>query len=295
MKKTFVISLILSLILAACSGQEDHTTILLTTTPEKVITVTSTSTRIPSTQQPLTPTLTPLPKYQNKQVIFDYYVRGDHSVYDIFFDPGSFRSYSKFVLYDDGQLIIPGEPYRQKVLSTDEVKQFLSKLETLGFYSLESNQKHDPTDKIYNYGDNYQKSYDGREYCISINAYKSKSLCVYEPDIQFLIPKMKKILNYLDEYQPMSMTPYSPDRVLLWVNEGRNAYDNNLPETAIPWGEHFPPLGNSITYVDGDVAKDIYLLFASPFAGEVFSQNGKEYTVYIDVVLPHEKVTNANQ
>jgi hypothetical protein len=190
-----------------------------------------------------------------------------------------------------------GGTYKQKFLSPDEITQFLSRLETLGFYLLESNQKHDPTDKLYKYGNNYQESFDGREYCISVNTDKSRNLCVYEPDIQYLIPKMKSILQYLDEYEPAGMSPYYPDRILLWVQAGRDPYNDNLPATATLWDEHFPSLETSspIMFVDGDIAKEIYLLVGGTNKGMVFSQEAKEYTVYIDVVLPHEIMTNGYQ
>lgn len=294
------------IILTACGGQKETLTAFPSLTPEPsstataiaTSTLTSTPTRVQPTALPSTPTITPLPAYKTKQVVFDYNVTGDHSVYDMFFEPDFFRSYSKLVLYDDGQIIIPGEIYKQKVLSPSEVKQFLSKLEALGFYSLESNQAHDPTDKLYNFGNNYQKVYDAYLYCILVNADKSRELCVYEPGISFLIPKMKHILDYLTEYEPAGMTPYYPDRILLWVQLGRNPYDDKLPTNAITWAEDLPSLetpDQKIMYVDGDMAKEIYMLFDSANAGEVFTQNGKEYTLYIDIILPHEKVTNSYQ
>lgn len=207
-------------------------------------------------------------------------------------------------MYDDGQIIIGdgNETYKQKVLSSNEIKRFLSKLETLGFYLLESNQKHDPTDKLYDYGNNYQKSYDGLGYCILVNADKSRNLCVYEPDIQFLIPKMKSILKYLDEYTPTGMTPYYPDRILLSIQSDIDPAIDNPP--AIPWDKHLPSLETSnpsfgyltTIYVDGNMAKEIYLFLKSiSTKTKVVSQNGKEYIVYIRVILLHEKVTNPYQ
>ncbi len=304
MKKQFLISVVVCIILAACSGQNNFPlTAIPSFTPNPTLTVTSTPTRTPQPTLTPTSTITPLPPYPNKQVLFDYYVIGDHSVFDGFFDLNSFRSYSRLVLYDDGQMIITSSEgvgdgtYKQKFLSPDEIKRFLAKLETLGFYSLESNQKHDPTDTLYNYGNDYQESFDGRDYCISVNADKSRDLCVYEPDIQYLIPQMKSILQYLDNYEPAGTTPYYPDRILLWVQAGRDPYNDNLPETAILWDEHFPSLEASspIMFIEGDMAKEIYLQFGGTNKGMVFSQNAKEYTVYIDVVLPHEKMTNAYQ
>jgi hypothetical protein len=302
MKKQLLISAMICILLVACNGQDNTATIYSSPSPTQkpVRTATSTPTKTPQPTLAPTSTITPLPFYENKKVLFNYYVIGDHSVYDGFFDPYSFRSYSRLVLYDDGQMIIPsdgefGGTYKQKFLSPDEVKRFLSKLESLDFYSLESNQNHDPTDKLYDYGNNYQRSFDGREYCISVNADKSRKLCVYEPDVQFLIPKMKNILSYLAEYEPVGMTPYYPDRILLWIQSGRDPYNDKLPKASIAWDEHFPHLEDSIVYVDGDIAKEIYLLCGGTNQGKVFTQDNKEYTVYIDAVLPHEKVTNADQ
>lgn len=230
---------------------------------------------------------------------------GNLSDDNMFFDP--YPTTTRLVLYDDGQMIIAGkEPYKQKVLSSGEINRFLSKLETLGFYSLESNQKHDPTDKLYDYGNDYQESFDGVKDCILVNADRSRNLCVYEPDQQFLIPEMKNILKYLEEYKPVGMTPYYPDRIFLSIRAADPSSDT-LPANAIPWDKHFPSLEtakprvytsdtlNAIVYVDGDMAKKIYMFFLSSDGSGVFTQNGKEYIVYMDVILPHEKITNNHQ
>ena len=263
---------------------------------------TPTFTQIPKTKRPPTATITPFPTYETKKVIFDYHVIGDHSVYDDFFVSDFPRSYSRLVLYSDGQIIIPSEgefggSYKQKMLSPDEVKLFFEKLELLGLYSLESNQKHDPTDKLYNFGDNYQKSFDGRLYCISTTTERVAKICVYEPDLQYLIPKMKDILVFLGEYEPRDMTQYYPDRILLWRQAGRDPYNENLPATSIAWAENFPSLetSNPIIYVDGNTAKEIYTLFGDTTKGKVFIQNGKEFTVHIEVILPHEIVESPHQ
>lgn len=305
-----------SIFFTACGGQNNIPTAIPSFTSEPTIKATPTLTKTPRPTLPPTLTITPLPLYQNKKVLFAYYVIGDYSVYDTFFDYDAFfgldlyrsypRSYPKLILYDDGLLIIPGEKYKQKKLSADEINQFLSKLETLGFYSLESNQKHDPTDRLYNYENNYQLSFDGREYCVAVNNDRPRNLCVYEPHIKYLIPKMKRLLEYLEEYEPSGMTPYYPDRILLWIQSGRDPYNNNLPKNTITWDEKFPRLRNSLVYadgnlakensliyLDGDWAKEIYMLYENTNQGNVFTQDGKEYTIYIDIVLPHEKVTNS--
>jgi hypothetical protein len=201
-------------------------------------------------------------------------------------------------------MIIAGEAetYQQKVLSSYEIKQFLYKLEALGFYSLESDQKYDPTDKLYDFGNNYQKIADGLWYCILVNADRSRNFCVREPYLQFLIPKMKAILQYLDEYEPAGMTPYYPDRILLDIQVA-DPGNFTQPPTPIPWDEHLPALDtlnlvgnvytlNQIRYYVGDMAKEIYLFFEGTVFSDVFSQNGMEFIVYVVVVFPHEKIIN---
>ena len=307
MKKTFLLSFMVCIILTSCNGQKDIPTVFPSVTPQPSPTatfaITTTSTKILPTQPLSTPTITPFPPYQNKNVVFDYYVIGNQADYDIFFDPLSGNIVTRIALYDDGQMLIAGatETYNQKVLSSAEIKSFLSKLETFGFYSLESNQHYDQTDKLYDFRNNYQKVDDGLWYCISVHADKSRNLCVRESYIQFLIPKMKSILQYLNEYKPIGLTPYYPDRILLTIQSDIDPSIEN--PHAIPWDEHFPSLennprrftsdtSNQVIYVDGNMAKEIYLFFEGSNGWKVVSQNGKEYIVYIRVLLPHEKVRN---
>jgi hypothetical protein len=134
MKKLFIISVAVSILLTACGRQNTIPTAIPSFTPKPTITAISTPTNTPQPTLTPTSTITPLPSYQNKQVLFDYYDIGDHSVYDIFFDQNPFRSYSRLVLSKDGQMIIPpdegevGGTYQQKFLSPDEIQRFLSKL-----------------------------------------------------------------------------------------------------------------------------------------------------------------------
>ena len=328
MKRTLFVSLVVCIFLTACSGVSNiptvfpsHTTAPISTattlatndiisTPTSstspataTSTIISTPTVIQPTELPPTPTFTPFPIYHNKGVIFDYNVIGTQASWDFFFDPPSGNIVTRLVLYDDGQLLIAGasETYKQKILSSAEIKRFLSKLETLGFYSLESNQQHDQTDKLYDFRNNYRKVFDGLKFCVSVNADKSRTLCVREPYMQFLIPKMKGILQYLDEYKPAGMTPYNPDRILITIQTDIDPSINNPPAT--PWGEYFPSLendpnrftsdtSNQVIFVDGDKAKEIYLFFEGSDGWKVVSQNGKEYIVRIRVLLPDEKVKN---
>ncbi len=297
--------------LTACEGQKEIPTVIPSITPAPSVTITFTLTSEPTkilpTQPRPTQTLTPFPPYPTKQLVFDYYVFGNLNQYSLFF---VHREYccilTRLVLYDDGQMIIVGksETYKQKVLSSDEINQFLLKLETLGFYSLESNQKHDPTDKLYDYGNNYQATAHGLKDCILVNADKQRNLCFYEHDKQFLIPKMKNILQYLDEYEPAGMIPYHPDRILLEIEENIDPAIDIPP--AIPWDENFPSLdtdprryttetSNQVIFIDGDLAKAIHKFFEGGEGWKVVSQNNKEYFIHLRTLLPHEEVKNPYQ
>jgi hypothetical protein len=242
----------------------------------------------------LTSTATPPPPYPTKQVLLNYTVGGFHTPYDIYYADFGVDGWSELVLYTDGQLIIPSNPYQQKTLSKDEVNQLLSKLEALGFYTIESNQRHDPSDKLYKFGSQYQGVSDPMWHCVLINKDGSRELCAWEAYKEFLVPEMKNTLKFFKEYEVEGTTPYYPDRILLWVRAGRSPYVENLPEKAISWDEKFSSLETSdkkIMYFQGDKAKDIFALFGNEVSTRVFKQNDIEYTVSIDIVLPHEQFT----
>jgi len=299
MKKTstFFSSLVLFVLLSACRSQDKQPLAIPSDTPKpQTMMVVPTQTKVKPTWTPRpteTSTATPTPSYPVKQVLLDYTVGGFHTPYEIYYSDYGVDGWSELVLYSDGQLIIPGSPYKQKILSEDEINQLLSKLESLGFYTIESNQRHDSSDKIYNFGNRYHGVSDPTWYCVLINKDEPRKLCAWEPYKEFLVPEMKNILNFLDKYQVEGTTPYYPHRILLWVRVGRSPYVEHLPEKAIPWDEKFSSLETSdekIMYFQGDEAKDIFALFGDDVSTIVFIQNDIEYTVSVDIVLPHKQL-----
>jgi hypothetical protein len=207
--KRFWFSIFL-IFLFACSSQNSQPVALPSSTSEPTTTFIPTQTELQPTLTPLpiqTPTITLIPPYPTKHVLLDYTVSGFHTPYDDLFIFSDY-TWSKLVLYTDGQMIIPGSLYEQKTLSTDEINQFFAQLESLGLYTIESNQKHDPTDKLYNFGDQYSRIYDGLWSCILVNGDKSRNLCAYEPFRKFLVPKMESLLQFIDDYHPAGMSRY---------------------------------------------------------------------------------------
>jgi len=197
--------------------------------------------------------------------------------------------WSNFVVYADGQLIIPGNPYQQKALSQEEINQLLANLEILGFYNLDNEHLH-------NFGNqDPPKITDGMVYCISVAGEKEHDLCSYKPYESFLVPEMKNILQYLNNYQPDGLSIYLPDRILLYVQAGRNPYVTELPKDAILWTESSISLETDtekMIYVDGDIAKELYRLYGDKIY--VFTENGTEYTVSMEAILPHQELRNLN-
>ena len=232
------------------------------------------------------------PPYPTKEFILNYCVSGWHGNFDIFTDT---ICWPLLILYTDGQMIIPGETYQQKFLSEAEIEQVLAQLESKGLYALETNQQHDPTDQLYDFGNHYERIYDGLYYCIVVrNVENERNLCAHDPQREYLIPEMKSLLGFLDEYQLEGATVYYPDRILLSVETDRNPYVQDLPEQALPWPEHLPSLETAeynTIYAEGEMALEIYALFDNTDSFRVFTQGDKEYTLEIEPVLPHEGLT----
>jgi hypothetical protein len=293
MKKTLsLLSLTICFFLVSCGYKSEQIPAMYTDTsiPLRVPTSISIVTPI-ETLNPVSTASLYFPPYQTKQFILNYCVSGWHGSFDMFTDKSC---WPLLVLYTDGQMIIPGETYHQKFLSEEEIVHLLMQLESKGLYTLETNQKHDPTDHLYDFGDHYERIYDGLYYCIVVrNVTRERNLCVHDPQREYLIPEMRNLLEFLDEYQLDEATQYYPDRILLSVEAGRNPYVQNLPEQAIPWPEHLPPLetaGYNPIYAEGKMALEIYALFDNTDSFRVFTQDGREYTLEIEPVLPHEEL-----
>jgi len=191
-------------------------------------------------------------------------------------------------------LILTGETFQQKILSEDEKNSFLSQLATLGFYRIESNQKQDETDTLYDFGSHYDMEDIGPVSCV-VTTEKARELCVFEPYRKFLVPEMKNILYFLDRYQPDGMTLYVPDRLFLEIGNGRTPNVDNLPETPIVWPAQFPSLEINypgILYIEGKMAAEVFAFLGNVLTPHLVTQNGLQYTIeVVRPVLPHEVVS----
>jgi hypothetical protein len=286
LRNKVLILLAYSIFLFGCDGQQIRLPVVATASPIPPITFTPvptlTSTKIPTTPITSTPTY---PSYQVKDVIFEYiYSGGDHGIFDPLVSP----HIPKLILYSDGLLIIDKDSLHQKVLSEQEVLSFLSQLEQRGFYTIETNQQHDPTDKLYNFSNGYESAFDGRYLCVST---ETKRICAYEPFIDSVIPSMKNIFKFLDGYSPSNTTSYQADRILLQIIEGSDYLPQEYRPNQIEWADDLPSLQEMpAMLVDGKAAATVFALFDYSMSWKIVAYKDKEYTVFARPVLPHEVI-----
>ncbi len=262
-----------------------------TATPKPTFTPTPTLTPTETN----TPTFTPLPfVYDTKQVLLEYYVVGAHTLFDIAVEP----MFPKLVVYSDGQIVIYGET--KKLLST-EIDQLFAQLKNLGFYEVETDEQGRATPNLYTPDNPFEKITGGFSYCVLTTTQdKKRDICAYEPYMQYLIPAMQHTLKFLDDYHPKGMESYSPDRILLYVESPETSQildkDALSKKRVIPWPVDLPPLKPNldykVTYIQGPTAaKMASYLDSFPFSDRpLFQQNGINYFVDINILLPHEEV-----
>ncbi len=281
-----IIAFLSCLCVTACSAQQTQPTFVPTQTLNPSATLKPIPTKTPTKTRSQTQSPTPTyPSYPTKRVILEYWINGWPGI----FSDWVINKPSKIVLFSDRQLIISGNPFREKIVSEEEVNSLLSHLEKFGFYTIETNHKHDQTDPLYNFDGNFEEVFDGEFYCISVNTEKEQVLCAYEPFLNFLIPRMKNILNYLDNYRPDGMTVYRADRILLSINKGTDLLPEGYSPPPVDWPDNLPSLKPSrCMYVEGENAAKIFLLFNYSIGERIFVQNGIQYSVYARPVLPNE-------
>lgn len=282
----FLMSLVVT---SACSSS------IITPSPQPMPTMTYTLTPTQPPTETNTPTATSLPfTYETKQVLLNYYVIGSHTLFDIAVEP----IFSRLVIYSDGQVIISGET---KILSSAEMDQLFTQLGILGFYDIEIDDQGRSTRNLYTPDNPFEKITDASSYCVLMTTQdKKRHICAYKPYMQYLIPAMQYTLKFLDDYHPKGMEPYSPDRILLYVENPETSQrldtDALSRSRVIAWPVDLPPLKPNldyrVTYIQGPMASKIasYIDSFSFSDRPLFQQNGINYFVDINILLPHEEV-----
>jgi hypothetical protein len=217
---------------------------------------------------------------------------------DVFF--GDYRVGVRFVLYSDDQFILQEglKPIRTKILTRSEKNQLFSKLEENGFYSIDQNYTSDETNPIYDFKGHYEKVYDGGSECLLVNVKSPKTVCIYEPYREFLIPAVTDLFEFLNRYTPGNLTVYQPDRLLMYIRKGRefyNSYDFFVTPSiaSVPWPADLPSLetqDENYLYFEGKQATKVLSLLKNSVHLMVFSEKDEDYSIYVAIVLPHEQL-----
>lgn len=171
----------------------------------------------------------------------------------------------------------------------DEIDNLLGRLEGLGFFTIETNQMHDESDALYDFGDQYQEVADGLTYCILISQEQSRQVCLHNPQRDFVLKPFADMLEYLDNYKPSGLVLRIPDRILVSVILGEFPEENDLP-AAQPWPDQLETLetdGFKMMYFEGQAAADVYRLFDVGQSNLLFSQHEVIYTLTWVEILPH--------
>ncbi len=310
-KTKFLIAWFAILALVSCSSNVP--TVQTTSTDDlsalvPTITIVATSATQTSTPQATsTPTATPtpliqIPPYITKQVILKYThsraaLGGPDEYFDVFFENDSPRERTELVLYSDGQLILQKTPQLSitKFLTEDEINQLLYHLDELGFRMIDTNQKHDDTDLLYDFGGRYLEVgvTDGAYSCLSV---RDNKICYYDPYEDFVMPQVKILFQFIDGYTPDNTTLYEPDRILLFVSQGQELFNSFVEQSkaSTSWSPKLPPLEASqekYIYLEEEHAQIFFVLADKSTEPMIFSENGRDYSVLSVVVLPHENIS----
>lgn len=259
-------------------------------TPTPTTLPTSTPTRTPLPTQTPTPTVTPiLVTYPFKHVWFKYTVENPAGEADQL----GLTEEPQLVLYTDGTLIAAraGDPkVRSRVLNTKEACDFINRLDTFGFYTLEDSRSTDETNPLYDFGSKYQAVDEGLFANLTVNLTPKKSVTFFEPYRKFLARPMRKIMEFVETYNPGALKTYEPDRLIVFVQRGRAAGTDEKVRVR-DWTVNTFSLKDATnlpyTFLEGQAAVDVYSLLAK-YETHIYLENEIEYTVTMRLLFPHE-------
>jgi hypothetical protein len=134
---------------------------------------------------------------------------------------------------------------------------------------------------------------DGPNYHILVNGPNPKDVWVnyLYYDRGYAVPPVKKLIQFLSNYQPPGMQEYQPDRLLLLILPGREDWVKNQSPAQWPDANiHLSDYADDWKgmYLTGDIVPKIYAIFKSPYVDRVLVDQGQEFTVSSRPLLPHE-------
>jgi hypothetical protein len=287
-RRIYLTSFVLMWILVGCSSLP----FTPTSTPTPPLTPTSTWTPRPTPTSTLTPSPTPVfAAYPWKHVWFKYTVESPAEVTSQF----GLTEEPLLVIYTDGMMIASragDSKIRTRVLNTKEVCNFINRLDEMGFNALEDSRSTEETNPLYDFGAKYQSVSEGDFASLTVYLTTPKSVSFFEPYRKFLARPMRKIVEFVEAYNPGGFVPYQPDRLILFVQQGRAA-DVEKTVRARAWDLEAPILRElaevPYTFLEGAQAVNVFALLTK-YGTPIFIESDVEYTVTMRLLYPHEIV-----
>lgn len=288
MNRYFRLTLIfMTWVLASCT----YLSFTPTATPAPPPTLTFTRTPRPTPTSTLTPTPTPVfASYPWKHVWFKYTVESPPEVTSQF----GLTEEARLVIYTDGLMIASraGDPrVRSKVLNKKEICEFINRLDSLGFYELEEAPPTDETNPLYDFGTKFQKVDEGLVANLSVSLGNPKTVSFFEPYRKFFARPMRRIMEFVETYNPGGFKTYEPDRLILFVKEGRSEEDKTVRARA--WDMETPVLREMekmpYAFLENEQAVNVNTLLTK-YGTSIYVEEDVEYTVTVRLLYPHEIV-----
>jgi hypothetical protein len=218
------------------------------------------------------------------------------------------RSMPGFILYMDGRLLVTemehyDDPdataryYNETMLTPTEMCALLQAVQATGFLTVEGGGgfTYAQDDPIYEFGD-FNNFSEGAPYdIITVNGPVPKQVKVYAPYWPYVAAEgVNAMSELLSQTSAQATTLYEPERVVLWIEQGRPPW---LAEsvTAAPWPEGLPALAQLVA-----AAGDDHRLLVEDGVGplleavdhrmknSVFLEAGEPYWLVVRQLLPHE-------
>ena len=263
-----------------------------TSTPTPPPTPTFTQTPRPTQTPTLAATPTPVfATYPWKHVWFKYTVESPPEVTEQF----GLTEEPLLVIYTDGTMIAAragDSKIRTRVLNTKEVCSFINKLDELGFNELEDSRSTEEANPLYDFGTKYQPVEEGDFASLTVYLTNPQSVSFFEPYRKFLARPMRRIMEFVETYNPGALKPYEPDRLIVFVQRGR-AEGTDEKVRVRDWTVETFSLGNAAdqpyTFLEGQAAVNVYNLLVK-YETHIYLENEMEYTVTMRLLYPHEIV-----
>lgn len=239
------------MLLISCSPQVTPLPIEASGTATKAV-LTNTPKSIPTfTHTAPSPTQAPAPK---QSIRISYSVMPGDGVDEIISCINAYLNY-RFVLYDDGQVILfRDSKYYEAMLTNNEIEDLIKQITLSGFFSLEGN------------GDQYSQGYvtptfqGGWGYELRVDG---KS--IYFNDPNNLAGPLKTSLELILKFTPLDLDLYFPSRLILWVFPEQYlppsiSPNNEIPKTTEHWTQNefdlYPFAVSSISYTPPVITGD---------------------------------------